>query len=243
MLADVLEVFLKDSASRIALGDIKPNTLSCFYRPYCNLLRRDCGHWKPSQIKKSKVDAYRRQLFARQLRLADHDRKLPLGSPHGSAVVECQGFLASIEPDLVRCPRRERRERIPTQEEIDRLMNAARPDVRDVLEMLLHLPLRPGDCFSMRRSWVDLDANLIRLADSKTGPRLVCCRPLRVKYWVGGLTMLTAPTVLFLQQLAAARGNFGISANLCGTGRVSRPVWTLNFVPTLFATLGLPMLC
>jgi len=171
-ISDIVAAFLDDCRARVASGELKPNTVELFYEPYGKILQNECGDWTNENLNVAQLRRYRERLENSGLkpntiknRLGVLRTVLRWAKNHGLVARSCDG--------IVPCLPRRRRERIPTQDEAQQLLKAARPDVRDVLMMLLNLPVRPGDIYSMRRSWVRLDEGLIHLADSKTGPRIV----------------------------------------------------------------------
>ena len=148
-LADVINRFLDHCAARVAAGDIKESTLKSYYHPYCQVLKASCGYWTPGDIDHAKILTYRAQLVGRNL--AHNTIKNYLAVLR--TILRWARRTHLITSDVsssVPCLPRRRRENIPTPDELERLLTASRPDVRDVLQTLLLTPVRPGDCYAPR---------------------------------------------------------------------------------------------
>ncbi|MEX0704019.1 MAG: tyrosine-type recombinase/integrase [Planctomycetales bacterium] len=170
-LAEVIDRFLADCEARLAAGELKPSTMGSSYRPYAALLKKECGDWTVPQIGKQRVRQYRAQLATRHLSDNTLRNRLSLLRTILRWAARHALVPRSQSEAVVSLPPRRRRERIPTRPEIERLIDAARADVADVLRFLLNEPVRPGDAFDLTVGSVDLAQGLIHLADSKTGPR------------------------------------------------------------------------
>ena len=168
-VTQLIDWFLAHSAARVAAAEIKASTLDQFYKPYGRLIKKECGHWLANRITEDQLLAYRADLNCRDLSPATVKNRLVT-----LRVIMrwAQGKYINNSVRIATGPGR-RREHIPTADEMAQLLVAARPDVADVLTMLLNCPVRPDDIFSLRRTWVDVDAGLFRLPDSKRGQRLV----------------------------------------------------------------------
>ena len=175
-VAALIDHFLVVWRAKAIAGEIKQSTVDLFYAPNCALLKAECGHWEAASVNEAMVRAYRGRLKGRGLKQNTIKNRLSI-----LATVlrwaHRTGELFQPVHSCIPCLARQRRQQIPTADELRTLIEAAPPEVRDVLVTLLHTPLRPGDCYAMRRSWVDLSGQLLRLRDSKTGPRLVPITP------------------------------------------------------------------
>lgn len=175
-LGEAVDSFLEDCELRVQAGDMKPNTVESYYRPYLRLIKRSLGEAPLSDLSRRDILAYRSELTGRQLS-SDTVRN------HLSVLRTClawardAGFPVPEGIHKIPRPPRGRRTNIPSQADIDKLLQAATPDVGDVLETLLNVAVRPGDLFALRRDEVDLEAEVLRLTDTKTGPRIVCLPP------------------------------------------------------------------
>lgn len=172
-LSDLFDSFLADVRLRVDAGEMKSNTLSLFYEPYVRLLSAALGRVRICDLSRERLLAYRAKLLARDLRPNTVKNHLDvLRTVFRWARRE--GYPLPAVLDRLNAPSRQRRDRIPTDGEVQRLLGASPPDVRDVLEMLVSVAVRPGDLFALTWAAVDVEAGVLRLADSKTGPRLVC---------------------------------------------------------------------
>ena len=175
-VADLIDQFLVVWRAKAIAGEIKQSTVDLFYAPNCALLKAECGHWEAASINEAMIRAYRGRLKGRGLKQNTIKNRLSI-----LATVlrwaHRTGELFQPVHSCIPCLARQRRQQIPTTDELQKLLAAAEPDVRDVLVTLLNTPIRPGDCYALRRNWVDLPAQLLRLPDSKTGQRLVCLVP------------------------------------------------------------------
>jgi integrase len=175
-VSDLIDRYLDHCANRVRTGELKASTLALFYRPYLRLLKAALGSRKLTTLTDAVIADYRAVLVHRGLRpdtVGNHLRALRACVRWGQQ----PGAFPGIPVGKIRCPAPRRRETIPTLQEIQRLLVAARADVRDVLETIASIAVRPGDCYGLRWRHVDFDAGLLRLDDSKVGPRLVCLVP------------------------------------------------------------------
>jgi integrase len=175
-VAELVDQFLDHSALRVAADELKSSTLVLSYKPYGRLVRHECGHWVVHRIDEPLLRAYKQELVNRSISPTTVKNRLHM-LRRVLRWARRGGLIGTDVYQLVPTAKPRRRELIPSESEVDRLLAAADPDVRDVLTMVLNAPLRPGDCYALRRRSVDLSAGLLRLPDSKTGSRLVCLVP------------------------------------------------------------------
>lgn len=172
-LSDLFDSFLADVRLRVSAGEMKSNTLSLFYEPYVRLLSAALGSLRICDLNRERLIAYRTKLIARDLRPNTVKNHLDVLRTM-FRWARREGYPLPESLDRLNAPSRQRRNRIPTDREVQQLLQASPSDVRDVLEMLISVAVRPGDLFALTWGAVDVDAGVLRLADSKTGPRLVC---------------------------------------------------------------------
>lgn len=174
-VAQVIKQFLDECEARVQAGELKASTLSLFYRPYLALIEKALGTIRARALSRTTVLGYRTRL---KQGLKHNTVKNYLGVLRTLLRwARKQGVVVGDGLDAIPCLPRRRREKIPTDAELQRLLAASPPDVRDVLETLLNVAVRPGDLYHLRREWVDLEQGLLRLPDSKTGPRTVVLVP------------------------------------------------------------------
>jgi integrase len=175
-IGEIIDLFLADREARIQAGEMKPSTLASFYRPYLSLVRQEFGAIALDSLTRKVIIEYRSRLSDRALQPNTVKNYLDAFRTCLRWAQQNEIIPSGAVPAFPCLPRR-RRERLPTDKEVQLLLEASPPDVRDVLETLVNLAVRPGDLFSLTPDVVDLGAGLLYLKDSKTGPRLVCLVP------------------------------------------------------------------
>jgi len=175
-IGEVIDLFLADCAARIRAGVMKEMTHSSYYKPYLRLVKQTLGSQAVGSLTRTALLEYRGQLVSRGL--AHNTVKNFLDTFRSClAWAEQTGVVpAGTSPSFPSLPRR-RRETLPTEEQVHALLAASPEPIRDVLASLLELAVRPGDLFALRTECVDLSQGVLRLADSKTGPRTVFVTP------------------------------------------------------------------
>lgn len=172
-LANVIDQFLENCRLRVQAGDMKPNTVDLFYSQYLALLRKALGNVQLARLTGGTILRYRSTLTRRELSqntIKNHLECLRTTLRWAKTA----GYAIPPGVDNIRTPARQRRNKIPTDAEIQILLQIAPVEIRDVLEMLLNIAVRPGDIYALTRDAVDLDSGTLQLSDSKTGPRIVC---------------------------------------------------------------------
>ena len=175
-IAEIIDLFLADCAARIRAGDLKEMTHSSYYQPYLTLVKKALGAQPVGRLTRAVLLDYRGQLVSRGL--AHNTIKNYFDTFRSClAWAEETGVIpAGTSPTFPSMPRR-RRETLPTEEQVNALLSASPEPIRDVLQSLLEIAVRPGDIFGLRADWVDLTQGVLRLGDSKTGPRVVFITP------------------------------------------------------------------
>jgi site-specific recombinase XerD len=187
-VGEVIDLFLDDCDLRVQAGELKSTTVSSFYRSYLTLVKTALGSHRVRDVNRTMILKFRTTLRGRQLSqntIKNHLDTLRVCLRWAAAT----GLVAKESLPTFPCLSRRRRERIPTAEETKVLLDASPEHLRDVLEALLNIPVRPGDLYALTPESVDLEADLLRLHDSKTGPRLVCLVPRAKEILARRLTM------------------------------------------------------